>query len=259
MTAPVTASVLADALCKRFEPPEWHVEQEVTLGGRRLDLVAFNLWGARRYRVCGYELKVSRGDWLRELADFEKAEEWRRVVDAFFVVTPAKLITKAEVPTGWGWLELCGSRLMTRVCPRKGAEGKALPRELVARFLTRMVRRVEADDYNQRARLRGELRAEVVAQVRAEYDRARQREREELEQLRQDHKELTDALGGGEWRSQKALVSAAGLLTRQDFSAPVLRAGIERSAAMIGQHHAALQRVLHELDQYVGRAGDAPA
>jgi hypothetical protein len=110
----ITAYQLRVALRDRYEPPEWHVEEEVTLGRRRLDVVALNLWGARRYRIVGFELKVDRGDWLREITDFRKSEEWCAVVDQFYVVTPSKLIRADELPEGWGHLELCGSRMMTR-------------------------------------------------------------------------------------------------------------------------------------------------
>src|SRR5690348_16883421 len=72
----LTSSDLAKAIRERYEAPEWHIEGEVTLNDRRLDLVALNLWGARDYRIVGFELKVDRGDWVREIADFRKSEEW---------------------------------------------------------------------------------------------------------------------------------------------------------------------------------------
>lgn len=126
----------------RYQLPEWHLEHEVTLGGRRLDVVAFNLWGARRYRVVGFELKVSRGDWLRELADFQKSEEWTAVVDQFFVVAPGGVVRSDELPAGWGLLELRGSRMFTKA-PAAIGTGHTIPREVAARFFTRLHRTLD--------------------------------------------------------------------------------------------------------------------
>lgn len=125
----LTAIDLEHAIAQRYERPEWLLEKEVTLARRRLDLVALNMWGARDYAIVGFELKVSRGDWMRELAAFQKSEEWMAVVDAFYVVTPPKLVKLEELPAGWGLLELCGNRLMTRAhAARRDSTEHAAPR-----------------------------------------------------------------------------------------------------------------------------------
>lgn len=72
--------------------------------GRRADAVHIGLWssrGAGRIDVC--ELKVSRADWLRELAKPQKAEAWWHYCNAFWLVVPtADIVKDGELPHGWG-------------------------------------------------------------------------------------------------------------------------------------------------------------
>lgn len=170
-TAPITSADLAAELRSRYCRPEWHVEEEVTLAGRRLDVVAFNLWGARSYRTVGFELKVSRGDWMRELANFQKAGEWIAVVDEFFVVAPGGIVRPDELPVGWGLLELRGSRMFTKAHPQV-QRGTTLPREVVARFFTRILGALDAARHESEAKdravtwqVRDEIRAEVMKEM----------------------------------------------------------------------------------------------
>lgn len=214
--ARLTSNDLLDAVRSRYAPPEWHCEAEVTLGGRRLDVLALNMWGARRYCVVGFEIKVSRGDWMRELAAFHKAEEWVRVCDAFYVVTPPKLVRSDELPDGWGHLELCGSRMFTRrIAARQNPVPTTLPREVAARFITRLVQ--EREQF--RRQTENDLQMEIT-------ERARNRAREEItrEQTNADaallrkaelYDKLVTALGlGTDWRPEDRALRAAKLLAK---------------------------------------------
>lgn len=168
---PVTAAEIRTALEVRYPGPEWHVEHELTLEGRRLDLVAFNRWGARSYRTVGFEIKVSQADYRRELEDFRKSELWTHVVDQFFIVAPGKLIDPETLPAGWGLLELRGERMYTKRQAAIG-ESKTLPRELAARMLDRMHKLLEAErrqasavQHHERERLKQELRAQLAEEA----------------------------------------------------------------------------------------------
>lgn len=67
----------------------------------------------RRYQaVHGYEVKVSRADWLRELADLSKANTWARFCHHWWLVASHKDIVQAgELPDGWGLLVPRGPHL----------------------------------------------------------------------------------------------------------------------------------------------------
>lgn len=75
--APEPQLSLIEMLRRKYPSPEWAFMQEVAprpIGGRYADVVAVNLWSSRGYAIHGFELKVSRSDWLRELKQPEKAE-----------------------------------------------------------------------------------------------------------------------------------------------------------------------------------------
>jgi hypothetical protein len=229
--APITADTLADALARRHEPPEWWLAREVTLAKRRLDVLAVNLWGARSYRVIGYEIKVSRGDWMRELADWRKQEEWNRVVDDFYVVTPRGLVAPDELPLGWGLLELCGSGLRLRAHPAPSTPGDSLPREVIARLITRERDATHAERWQLEARLRGEAEAKAREEWAEKVEGARQAG----VAAQRDYAALLHALGlrPSEWQAhEKALRAAAVYAEHRDHWDGVRRDLLARADRM---------------------------
>jgi hypothetical protein len=217
---PVRAATVIEALEVRYARPEWHVERELTLAGRRLDFVAFNLWGARAYRTVGFEVKVSRADFLRELADFRKTETWTHVVDQFYVVAPGKLIDPSELPAGWGLLELRGSKLFTKAQATIGA-GTTLPRELAARMLDRLHReRFEALSKlsSAEARDRWAIREEVKAELRAGLEAETAQRLAALEQTAAEYDALLRTLGvANHWKPAESLVERVRLLNTHNY------------------------------------------
>ncbi|WP_059038928.1 hypothetical protein [Ralstonia sp. NT80] len=81
-------------------------------GTRYADAVAVNLWQSRGHAVHGFEIKVSRGDWLRELKDPAKAEEIQRFCDYWTIVAPKGVVVDGELPPTWGLLEMRPDRLL---------------------------------------------------------------------------------------------------------------------------------------------------
>lgn len=94
-------------LRERFSIDEWVLAFEVapeTGGGtRRADAVAMNMWRSRGHAIHGFEFKVSRGDWLRELKDPSKADAVAQYCDYWWLVIDGDNIIKdEELPEGWG-------------------------------------------------------------------------------------------------------------------------------------------------------------
>jgi hypothetical protein len=210
----ITAVDLQGEIAARYCRPEWHVEREVTLAGRRLDVVAFNLWGARSYRTVGFEIKVSRGDWMRELTDFRKQDEWLAVVDEFFIVAPGGLVKPEELPVGWGLLELRGSRMFTKAQPQP-RRGTTLPREIVARFFTRLLamRDSALQDSEQKDRaVTWQLRDELEAKVRKEMAEQGNPEIERHKEKADRYDALMRDLGLDSWWEERKLRTAVQLL-----------------------------------------------
>lgn len=80
-----------------------------------VDFVAFGVWGSTKWDVHGYEVKVSRGDWLRELRKPGKALPGMARCDFWWLAAPDGVIRDGELPDGWGMLLLTprGTRVVT--------------------------------------------------------------------------------------------------------------------------------------------------
>lgn len=105
------------------------------LGPRSCDFMAMELWPASGMPLHGHEVKVSRGDFLRELAEPEKAETFRRYCDFWWVVVSDKKIVGADLPDGWGLIapDSTGALRALRSAPRLDPE--PLPRQMLASIL----------------------------------------------------------------------------------------------------------------------------
>lgn len=108
---------LARLMRARYAAPEWALFFEVygSTGwgaNRRTDAVAISLYPSRGLLVHGFEFKVSRADWLRELKDPGKAEEVFGYCDHWWLVVGDRSIVKAnELPQPWGLIAPRGDGL----------------------------------------------------------------------------------------------------------------------------------------------------
>lgn len=110
---------VASAIAARCPAPEWTTLFEVGNGTgahqrTRADAVAVNTWPSRGLAIHGFEIKVSRGDWLRELRDPAKSAPVQKYCDRWWVaVSDAKIVRPGELPATWGLLVLKSDRLLT--------------------------------------------------------------------------------------------------------------------------------------------------
>lgn len=107
-----TAADVVRCLNNRFAAPEWAFAVELSLipgfiRGRRADAVALNCWSSGKWGLSflGFEIKVSRGDFLHELKHPHKRRETYPDVDGIFFATPKGLVLKSEVPADCGLIE----------------------------------------------------------------------------------------------------------------------------------------------------------
>lgn len=112
----IQAGGLLKMIRARYQPTEWAVLDELHdgTGGaatRRFDAVAFNCWPSRGMLRLGFEIKVSRADFSKELANHEKrAALEKHCHEAYFVVGP-DVCKPREIPEPWGLLEVRGDKL----------------------------------------------------------------------------------------------------------------------------------------------------
>jgi hypothetical protein len=102
---------------------------------RYADAVAMNLWPSKGLTLHGFEIKVSRSDFLSELRDPGKSNEIKRYCDYWWLVIPSEdVIELGGVPDDWG--VLCadnGSLKVIKRAPRLTPE--PLSRGIVASLL----------------------------------------------------------------------------------------------------------------------------
>ena len=80
---------------------------------RIADFIAMDTYPSTQ-AVHGVEVKVSRSDWLTELADQSKAETFRRHCHYWWLAVPDVSIVRDDLPDGWGLLVLGTSGLRAR-------------------------------------------------------------------------------------------------------------------------------------------------
>lgn len=141
----VTEADLYGMLQARFSAtagngPRWafvrHVRDAAGFNAlRTLDAVAMDTWPSGGLLLHGFEIKVSRSDWRRELAEPAKAAAFTRRVDRFWIVAPRGIVRVDELPSGWGLLETRGARLVATVQP-----GPLSPEPLDRSFVAALLR-----------------------------------------------------------------------------------------------------------------------
>jgi hypothetical protein len=115
-----TEQVMA-ALAVRFRPPAWAFLPQVpdSTGGpasHTADAVAMSVWPSRGLEIHGIEVKVYRGDWLRELKRPAKAEAVCQYCDRWWVaIGDPSIVRDGELPATWGLLVPRGDEMMVKV------------------------------------------------------------------------------------------------------------------------------------------------
>lgn len=92
---------------------------------RSADAIAVEFWESRGLEVAGFEIKVERGDWLRELQLKAKAEAHFVRCDRWSLVTPYRRNSETpiakieEIPGPWGWYVVKDGQLVAVKKPPK--------------------------------------------------------------------------------------------------------------------------------------------
>lgn len=86
----------------------------------RADAVLFEMYPSRGYAISGFEIKLSRGDWLLELKRPHKAEAVAKYCDFWWLVVPdADIVNPEELPGPWGLMVVSKSgALRAKVKPK---------------------------------------------------------------------------------------------------------------------------------------------
>lgn len=72
---------------------------------RTADGLILSVYPSRGLWMAGVEIKVSKGDWRKELADVDKSCEIQRFCHYWYVAAPKGIIPLGKVPDTWGLIE----------------------------------------------------------------------------------------------------------------------------------------------------------
>lgn len=188
-----SGSILRQALRKEYPLPQYAVLYEVANGmGATMsgyaDAIVMGLFPSRGLHIHGFEIKMSRPDWLRELKNPAKAEGAAKYCDYFWLLVSGEgIASKDEIPPTWGMYMLSGKRLEVVKKPKRLP---AIPPDRT--FMGAMLRRANEMAERERARAQEKIdKDDVVRQARKEAERnADERVKSELAFATREHESL---------------------------------------------------------------------
>ncbi|HHT0956258.1 TPA: hypothetical protein ACTYAS_003707 [Enterobacter kobei] len=225
----------------RFSTPEWAIFFEVgdgTGAGQRrwADAVAMNMYPSRGLEVHGFEVKVSREDWLRELKNPEKSALVQQYCDRWWIVCPKALIKPGELPPTWGHYDVTPTGLRQVV-----AAPKLNPQDVSKSFVAALLRRssgVSADEI-EAAVLRERERVETACNERIEREVSLRTERgREAQKALVSFEKLT-GLSINRWNQPEIVAQAVNL---------VLKLGVFRTYGLLSQLQRNARELIEECD-----------
>jgi len=136
----VATNELQNLLRARYPRDQYAYFEELpdatgSLKHRPADAFCISLWPSRGLWTAGFELKVSRADWQKELKQPRKAERFFNYCDYWWlVVGDQSIVQPGEFPETWGRLAVAGGKLKVIVEAPKN-EAIAMPRSFLASLL----------------------------------------------------------------------------------------------------------------------------
>lgn len=212
MEKKITAKDMELHLANRYyDRRQWvfltQVRSSTGSADRVADAMAFNMYGSTGFEIIGFEIKVSRSDFLSELKDMSKSDELMSYCDKWFLVVPDEDIVKeGELPKNWGLLVLQGDKLVQKVRPTV-QHTVSMPLHFIASLLRRSndeIGRIESQYVK-----REEIEKEITEARRKGYEEGRgydgKRTEESLKNLRDQVIEFEKATGLSftEWRGKE--------------------------------------------------------
>ena len=154
---------------------------------RWADAIAFGLWPSRGLEIEGFEIKVSRSDWLSELNAPDKSAAIQRYCHRWWIVAGSRDIVRPdELPKTWGLIIPRGSGLETKV-----AAPLLKPKKVTRKFVVAVMRAHQYHQQGKRREILEELRREAQESARswALHEAKRQIDQEVIE-LKQENQAL---------------------------------------------------------------------
>lgn len=123
------------------------------------DAIVVQLWPSRGIEAYGFEVKVDRADWQRELAKPKKAEAFQKYCSRWWLVAANKCALESEVPKRWGLMEFKANKLyVVRDAPK--LKPSPMDISMLAALMRRGHESIDAlcQQHYRRGRQEGELK-----------------------------------------------------------------------------------------------------
>lgn len=252
-------AMYADDAWERYQraPGDVLLHEVQVAEGRAADAVLVRCWKSRGYELHGFEIKVSRADWLRELKDPAKAEPVAKYMDRWFVVAPTNVVKVDELPRTWGLMQFRtdGKLVVAHPAPRLS------PVHVDREFMATLVRRAFTSGREEIRAAAQKARAEGFESGKRETERQNGDEaiRERLRRLEKRLAAFEDASGMklDEWRSGRAAGEAVAWLVENRFRFPRGAVDNVRAAAQSVERFASLLE--DGLAPLLQRSAESPA
>jgi len=159
----VTEADIIEALFKRFDPSagQWacfdHLRMGTGYGGhseRTIDFFALHCEPHKKFLSVAVEIKVSRSDFLKEIANPEKRLAASVLATHFIFAFPKGMLQPNEIPRDCGSMEYEDGQIIraTEYFGTKNGLGDLVNPSW--RFLASLLRRQSKDEWNRRAELK---------------------------------------------------------------------------------------------------------
>lgn len=73
---------------------------------RTIDVFVMHQWPSEGFKRIGYEIKISKSDFHREIKKPQKRKSFREMSNEFYFIAPAGIIDAEKVPTDCGLIEV---------------------------------------------------------------------------------------------------------------------------------------------------------
>lgn len=167
------------ALKRRFVQPSQAIVFEVAPStghgaNRHVDAVMMDLYPSRGLALTAIEIKVDRGDFIKEVRQPEKSEAIAKFCDYFVIAAPQGMLKAHELPIAWGLYEITPRGALKETVKPRETPHQPVDRAFLAAMLRAASRPasglVDAVIEQRRGELEGEV-AKLRDGINAEIER----------------------------------------------------------------------------------------
>jgi hypothetical protein len=212
---------------------------------RTADALAMSLWPSRGLDLIGFEVKVSRSDWVKELNSPSKAEAICRYCDKWFIVAgSADIVRAGELPSTWGLIAPRGGKLSIKT-PAPQLTAQPIDRKFLAALLRRA-----AEVLTDKAEIEAKVKQARHDGHKEGVESAKSTNGYQLKYATEGFEKLQKAVQEFEAASGIKIDSWCGGQNIGEAAKFVMYGGLTRADGRMAEIERAAKSVLHDVEEY---------